>query len=127
MTILCAYIINLYPIAFRCLPALFYSTPFHLGSLLLSNRSPIEILFLVFLVGSKSTEDNLSTIDLVKGNSNHRVTKHIRPKYHFTREAVNEGEVRIVHKSTDDMVADMLTKPLGRDKHTQFTSAILNL
>jgi hypothetical protein len=44
-------------------------------------------------------------------------TKHIDIAYHFVRERVEMGELDIVYKSTDEMVADDLTKALSTDKH----------
>eukprot|EP00873_Tetraselmis_striata_P002261 jgi/Tetstr1/422525/TSEL_013335.t1 len=43
--------------------------------------------------------------------------KHIAIKYHFTREKVLSGEVAIEYCPTAQMVADALTKALGRLKH----------
>ena len=51
---------------------------------------------------------------LAKNPSHHARTKHIHARYHFIRECVDSGEVSLVHVSTKDMLADMLTKPLPR-------------
>jgi len=40
--------------------------------------------------------------------------KHIDVKYQFLREAVNTGVVKLVYVSTENQIADLLTKPLPR-------------
>ena len=39
-------------------------------------------------------------------------TKHIRSRYFFVKQHVDNGDVALVYKETESMVADMLTKPL---------------
>ena len=40
--------------------------------------------------------------------------KHIALDYHFIRNQVQSGALRVVHVSTKDQLADALTKPLSR-------------
>ena len=56
--------------------------------------------------------DNEGAEALAKNPSHHARTKHIHARYHFIRECVAEQEVELLHVSTTDMLADMLTKPL---------------
>ena len=58
-------------------------------------------------------QDNKSSILLeVNGRrSSSKRTKHIKNKYFFMTDKVAKGEVVIVHKSTKEMWADVLTKP----------------
>jgi hypothetical protein len=60
-------------------------------------------------------EDNMSTLHLAQGNKTHGRTKHIDVKYHFVRQALAEKKITLAHCGTRDMLADILTKPLGRD------------
>ena len=46
--------------------------------------------------------------------------KHIEVHYHFVREKVIDGEVDLLYVSTNQQVADILTKGLSMEKHTQF-------
>ncbi|GKD60170.1 putative RNA-directed DNA polymerase [Tanacetum coccineum] len=39
-------------------------------------------------------------------------TKHVEIDYHFVREKVAQGDVRVQHISTHDQIADIFTKPL---------------
>lgn len=72
-------------------------------------------------------EDNQSTIDQVHGHMNFQSSKHINPKFHFTGEQYELGEIEVVHCPTDEMLADFLTKGLASGPFRGFASATLNL
>jgi hypothetical protein len=58
-------------------------------------------------------QDNTSTITLAaKGHSRSARTRHIGIRYFFVKDRVDRGEVRIVHMPTEEMIADIMTKPL---------------
>ena len=57
-------------------------------------------------------EDNQSTICLAKNHQVHGRTKHIDIKYHFIRDLVDAGRIKLTYCTSEDMVADMLTKGL---------------
>lgn len=40
--------------------------------------------------------------------------KHIALDYHFVRQFVQSGQLRVTHVSSSDQLADALTKPLPR-------------
>jgi len=71
-------------------------------------------------------EDNLSCIKMVYGQLNHQTTKHINVRYHFTKDQVEKGTVEIIHCPTEEMIADVLTKPLAADQHQYLSLRILN-
>jgi hypothetical protein len=71
-------------------------------------------------------EDNMSCIEFVNGKLNHKATKHINPKYHFSREAVLMGDVKLEYCETSEMIADILTKPLSSKQHVKLAKLILN-
>jgi hypothetical protein len=56
--------------------------------------------------------DNRSTIDLIKNPILHQRTKHIEVRNYFVRERQKAGDIDVLHISTDDQLADPLTKPL---------------
>ena len=72
-------------------------------------------------------QDNKSTIDMVYGHRNHQASKHINPKYHFSGEAVDNNEIELKYIETANMIADVLTKPLGAESHGRLTVALLNV
>ena len=49
----------------------------------------------------------------------HARTKHIKIRYHFSRQAVKSGEVKFIYCPTELMLADALTK-LSEIKFTKF-------
>ena len=60
--------------------------------------------------------DNKSAIALAKNPVLHDRSKHIDIRFHFLRDCINDGKVAVDYISTGDQLADMLTKPLGRDR-----------
>ena len=50
----------------------------------------------------------------------HNRTKHIDISYHFTRERVISGEIIVTYCPTENMLADIMTKGLGRVKFERF-------
>lgn len=60
--------------------------------------------------------DNQSAIRLIKNPEFHKRTKHIDVRFHFIREKFEEGLFDLQYISTHDMVADVFTKPLARDR-----------
>ena len=68
--------------------------------------------------------DNQSCIALAKNPEFHARSKHIDIQYHFIREKVEEGLVELVFCPTKLMVADVLTKPVSREKHMWCTEAM---
>ena len=61
-------------------------------------------------------EDNKGAIALIENPVHHQRTKHIDIRYHFIREQVINDCIDVEDLQTDLMVADGLTKPVGRIK-----------
>ena len=80
------------------------------------------LLEIGFAVDGATTlyEDNNGAIDLSRNPKYHNRTKHIDISYHFTRERVTSGELNIIYCPTENMLADIMTKGLGRPKFEQF-------
>ncbi|KAG8484776.1 hypothetical protein CXB51_021144 [Gossypium anomalum] len=57
--------------------------------------------------------DNQSAVAIAKNPVFHGKTKYFKIKFHFVREAEQTGEVSLIHCSSQDQLADILTKPLG--------------
>ncbi|XP_043286933.1 secreted RxLR effector protein 161-like [Venturia canescens] len=60
--------------------------------------------------------DNQSAIRLTKNTEHHKKTKHIDIKYHYIRECVEHGAIKIIYVCTEEQLADILTKAVPRDK-----------
>jgi len=59
-------------------------------------------------------EDNMSTIDMIKnGRSKTDRTRHIAIRRHVAVDKITKGEILIQHCPTEEMVADILTKPMA--------------
>ena len=56
-------------------------------------------------------EDNQSRIALCKKNMTRGRGKHIDIQYHFCREKVESGHIRVEYCASEDMIADVLTNP----------------
>ncbi|MCP3666765.1 MAG: hypothetical protein GY696_30425, partial [Gammaproteobacteria bacterium] len=58
--------------------------------------------------------DNQASISMSKNPTNYGTSKHIPIKFHFIREQVQARAIELEYCKTEDMVADILTKGLGR-------------
>ena len=59
-------------------------------------------------------QDNQGAIAIGKDFASNRRTKHIDIKYHYIRERVEKGDIRLQYLNTEEMIADCLTKPVGK-------------
>lgn len=64
--------------------------------------------------------DNQSCVKLSENPIFHDRSKHIEIRYHFIRDMVQKGAVRLQYISTDEQIANILTKPLSRVKFVYF-------
>jgi hypothetical protein len=60
--------------------------------------------------------DSKSVLALAKNLVFHERSKHIRIKYHFIRDCLEDGSIKASHITTTDQLADILTKSLGKSK-----------
>ncbi|CAI7855225.1 unnamed protein product [Closterium sp. NIES-54] len=61
--------------------------------------------------------DSQGAIALAKNPMLHRLTKHMRVKWHWTRSMVAESEVELRYVKTTEQPADMMTKRLVEQQH----------
>jgi hypothetical protein len=64
----------------------------------------------------KLYSDNQSAITIAYGNQLHSRTKHLDIRLYFLRDTIENGQISITYLSTDQMVADILTKGLPSPK-----------
>lgn len=69
-------------------------------------------------------EDNQGTIALAKNPVSRQRCKHVDIKYHFIRSTVNERKVTLVYCTTEDMIADIMTKPATKLKLKKFADVL---
>lgn len=60
--------------------------------------------------------DNQSCISMISNEKFSNRTKHIDTKFHYVRDQVTNGTVKLIYCPTEENVADLLTKPLGSIK-----------
>jgi hypothetical protein len=71
-------------------------------------------------------EDNSSAITLAtKWSGNNKRTKHFGIRIHFLLEQYNTSVIDLVHLSTDQQIADILTKPLSTDQFLRLRDHLL--
>ena len=68
--------------------------------------------------------DNQRCMALAKNPTHHSRTKHIDVQHYFIREKLENQEICLKYCLTDDMIANVLTKPLAKDRHQTLTKAM---
>ena len=69
-------------------------------------------------------DDNQGAIAITKNPIHHDRTKHIDVQYHFVREQVEANTVTLKYLPTQQMPADILTKPIPRDAHVRHVKTL---
>ena len=59
--------------------------------------------------------DNTSAMNMAKNPVQHKRTKHIDVRHNFLRDNVEKGNIVMEFCKTEDQVADIFTKALGRE------------
>ena len=71
-------------------------------------------------------EDNKSAIHMANnGKSISNRTRHIKVRYFFVKQYLDNGEFRLEHCPTKEMIADILTKPLQGDLFLELRDLLL--
>ena len=61
--------------------------------------------------------DNQGALAIANNPQYHKRTKHFDIKHHYIREKVNDRSIKIEYCPTEDMTADIFTKPLPKPKY----------
>lgn len=69
-------------------------------------------------------EDNQAAIAIAKNPVHYSKQKHIDVQHHFIREEVNNGHIKVTYCPTNQMTADILTKPLPRSQFETFRQSL---
>lgn len=78
-----------------------------------------EIISKSFSITVYNDNQSAQKLLLVKEYS-HKRTKHIDLRYHFVKNLIQEKQMNVKYLPTDQMIADVLTKQLCREKHCGF-------
>lgn len=68
--------------------------------------------------------DNQSAIKLANNPVNHKRSKHIDVKYHFIREKLNDGILKLEDIRSEDQLADIFTKALPKQRFQELRSKL---
>ena len=74
-------------------------------------------------------QDNTSAI-LLENNgmeSSSKRTRHINIRYYFIKDRILAGDLKVKYCSTEDMIADYMSKPLQGKKFIKFRNLIMNI
>ena len=66
--------------------------------------------------------DNQAAISLINSGANSSKGKHIEIQYHYIRDIVEKGEVKVTYIPTTDMIADPLTKGITAESFIKHVS-----
>ena len=67
--------------------------------------------------------DNQGYTTLAKNSTDHSRIKHIDVQHHFIKERLENKEICLKYCPTVNIIADVLTKPLTKDRHQASTKA----
>jgi hypothetical protein len=78
---------------------------------------------------TKLYQDNQSAMLLERNGrrSTSKRTRHINIRYFFIADCIEKGDVKVEYCPTEDMVADIFTKPLQGSAFHKFRNDVLNI
>ena len=79
-----------------------------------------KLLSDIFDLQLDATCDNQSYVKLSENPVFHDKSKHIEIKYHYIRDMVQRGAMKLLYVATKEQIDDVLTKPLDRMKFDYF-------
>jgi hypothetical protein len=72
-------------------------------------------------------QDNQSIMALIKrGSSASDRTRHVAIRYYWVKDRVEAKEIEVVYMPTEDMIADVMTKPLQGEAFKRLRDMLLN-
>ena len=83
-------------------------------------RKLLSGLFELELEATVILSDNQSCIKMTENLVFHDRSKHIEIWYFYIRDLVQKGAIKLIYVSTDEQVANVLTKPLSCGKFKYF-------
>jgi hypothetical protein len=72
-------------------------------------------------------QDNMSAIHLMtKGDGLSNKSRHMRVRYYYIKEKVDENQLLIEYEPTESMIADLLTKPIYGARFMELRNFLFN-
>jgi len=72
-------------------------------------------------------EDNQAAIAMSQNKITSSKTKHIKIKFHYIKELVQDNDITLAYCPTEEQIADILTKALSQEKFIPLRNRLLNL
>jgi hypothetical protein len=72
-------------------------------------------------------EDNTACIALANGHGNQKRTKHFDVRLHYVRELVDEKIITVEHITSEEMIADLLTKSMPKLRFKSLAHKLLGM
>jgi len=73
-------------------------------------------------------QDNMSTIAMMKnGRPNSSRSRHISIRYFFIHDKIKAKEVEVIHRPSQELAADILTKPLTTERFNFLRDSLLGI
>ena len=69
--------------------------------------------------------DNIGAIYMAENNSSNNQTKHVNTRYHFVRELIEDGIVKIEFVRSENNDSDIFTKNLGKELFMKHSSKFM--
>jgi hypothetical protein len=64
---------------------------------------------------------------IAKGRPENPLTRHINVRFFFVKDRVDAGELEIVYVPTEDLVADIMTKPLQGSRFRALRTKLMGM
>ncbi len=76
---------------------------------------------------TKLLQDNQSAIALIhKGKHASSRSRHVNIRYFFVKDRINSQELDVTCLNTNNMIADIMTKPLKGDRFRKMRAVLMN-
>jgi hypothetical protein len=70
--------------------------------------------------------DNQAAIAMSKQTFSTSATRHMKLRFHYIRERIQDGSIKVAYLETGKMIADMMTKALGRVLFERFRGMLMS-
>ena len=101
-----------------------YIASYHAAAECIWSRSFLSELGLLPLGATTLYGDNEAALKLAQFHMITPRSKHFDTKFHYIREQVHQKSIQLVHCPGEENIADIWTKPLGKERFMKFRSQL---